>query len=96
MSTRVTLNCQVKAGQFDNLLPFLEENLPNVRSFKGNLNVSVLFDQDSSEMLLDEEWLDVASHKAYLQFISENGVLGLLAGFLESPPRIRYFSRVEI
>ncbi len=96
MSVRVTLNCKVKSNHFNSLLPFLEENLPNVRGFHGNTKVKVLFDEEHSEMLLDEEWLTVEDHKAYLSFISGNGVLAALAGFLVEPPQIKYFQSVEI
>ena len=96
MSFRVTLNCQVKPDQFSALKPFLQQNLPNVRGFKGNMRVSVLFDEQTSEMLLDEEWLTIESHQAYLKTIDENGVLGELSAFLSSPPQIRYFKKIDI
>lgn len=96
MSIRVTLNCKVKPGQFKTLLPFLEKNLPNVRSFHGNTMVKVLFDKENNEMLLDEEWLSVDDHKAYLGFIRENGVLAELAEFVSEPPTIKYFNVVEV
>ena len=96
MSVKVTLNCQVKSDMFGALLPFLEENLPHVRGFKGNLQVRVLFDEKNNEMLLDEEWLTVDSHQAYLSFIGENGVLQQLGSFLQAPPQIKYFNHVEI
>ena len=96
MGVRVTLNCQVKPGHFKSLLPFLEENLPNVRGFHGNMRVKVLFDEENSEMLLDEEWLSVEDHKAYIGFISKNGILDALGEFLCAPPEIKYFKPVEI
>jgi quinol monooxygenase YgiN len=96
MGVRVMLNCKVKPGQFDSLLPFLKENLPNVRGFQGNMMVKVLLDEENSEMLLDEEWLSVEDHKAYINFISENGVLEALGRFLSAPPQIKYFGLVEI
>jgi quinol monooxygenase YgiN len=96
MSIRVTLNCQVKTDQFNTLLPFLEENLPNVRGFCGNTKVNVLFDETNNEMLLDEEWLSVERHQDYLKFISENGVLDALGEFLIGPPQIKYFTLVDI
>lgn len=96
MSVRVTLNCQVKPDQFQSLLPFLEDNLPNVRGFKGNMLVRVLFDKKNNEMLLDEEWLNVKTHQAYLSFINNNGVLDKLSSFLSSPPKIKYFEKVDI
>jgi len=96
MSVQVTLNCQVKPDQFERMMPFLEENLPNVRSFEGNLEVNVLYDKANNEILLDEEWTSVESHQAYLGFIDANGVLASLAAFLRQPPEIKYFKRVEI
>jgi quinol monooxygenase YgiN len=96
MSIRVTLHCSVKPDGFDKLLPFLEKNLPNVRGFHGNRMVKVLFDKNNNEMLLDEEWLSVESHKAYLSFIEENGVLAALGEFLAAPPAIKYFKMVDI
>ncbi|PMJ90742.1 antibiotic biosynthesis monooxygenase [Vibrio sp. 10N.261.55.A7] len=96
MSVRVTLNCQIQSGQFENLHPFLELNLPNVRGFKGNRRVTVFYDQHNDEMLLDEEWTSIESHQHYIQCISENGVLEKLSRFLETPPSIKYFEQVDI
>ena len=96
MSVRVTLNCQVVPERFEMLSRFLEDNLPNVRGFKGNMQVSVLFDDKNHEMLLDEEWLSVESHQSYLKFIEGNGVLEKLGNFLKVPPQIKYFKRLEI
>lgn len=96
MSVRVTLNCNVKHGQIDMLLPFLEQNLPNVRGFDGCVGVSVYFDESRSEMLLEEEWLSSEQHHAYIKHIDNNGVLGELAQFLESAPTIKYFIKEEV
>ncbi|MBW3694881.1 antibiotic biosynthesis monooxygenase [Vibrio sp. T187] len=96
MSVRITLNCQVKPEQFQALLPFLEDNLPNVRGFKGNKQVNVLFDEKNNEMLLYEEWRSVESHQEYLNFIHDNGVLDALSSFLSAPPIIKYFDKVEV
>jgi len=96
MAVRVVLNCKVKSNEFNALLPFLEHNLPNVRSFKGNRRVSVLYDKVNNEMQLDEEWQSVAAHQAYLQFIDQNGVLTELANFFSEPPQISYFELLDI
>jgi quinol monooxygenase YgiN len=96
MSIRVTLNCQLNTNKIQELIPFLEDNLPNVRSYKGNLKVSVLFNKENTEMLLDEEWLSVEDHQAYLNHIDENGVLGMLKAFLDSPPDIKYYIKSDI
>jgi len=92
MTVRVTLVCQLKPNTLDTLTPFLAENLPNVRAFAGNKRVSVLFNQDNNEMLLDEDWEDVKSHQSYLEHIAQTGILAQLSGFLASPPDIKYFT----
>lgn len=96
MSVRVTLNCQLNTPKNQELIRFLEDNLSNVRGFKGNLQVSVLFDEKNTEMLLDEEWLTVDDHQAYLKFIEQNGILVKLSSFLKSPPQIKYYYKKEI
>lgn len=96
MSVRVNLNCKIKPNQFNALRPFLEENLPNVRGFKGNMRVSILFDEENNEMLLDEEWLTKESHQSYMNFISQNGVLEGLSSFFSAPPTIKYFDKIDI
>lgn len=96
MSIRVTLNCPLNPGQLDQLKPFLEANLPNVRSFSGNQRVTVLFNEEGTEMLLDEQWQSIESHQAYLAFIDENGVLQQLTAFLSETPEIRYFREAAL
>lgn len=76
MKVRVTLNCQVKPGNIDVLIPFLERNLPYVRKFNGCMSVSVYLDRENSEMLLEEEWLNIEQHQAYIKSIESNGILG--------------------
>jgi quinol monooxygenase YgiN len=96
MSKRVTLNCQLKSEQLPLLLPFLENNLPNVRGFNGCIAVNVYLDDTQSEMLLEEEWETTEHHGAYIEYIKNNGVLAELAQFLTSPPTIKYFNGQDI
>lgn len=96
MSVRVTLNCQIKTEQFEVLLSFLEQNLPNVRGFNGCMSVTVYFDKARTEMLLEEEWISIEHHQSYIRHIEINGVLGELAEFLSSDPTIKYFDKSDI
>ncbi|MDX1755384.1 MAG: antibiotic biosynthesis monooxygenase [Marinobacter sp.] len=96
MSYRVLLTSTVKPDQKAALLPFLEANLPNVRSFNGCLNVTVLYDDETRQMVFDELWTTKEAHQAYLAFIDENGVLAELAAFLEGPPEIGYYLQLDI
>ena len=96
MSVRVTLNCEVKSGNVEILIPFLEKNLPNVRSFDGCMSVSIYFDKTNLEMLIEEEWLSIEHHQTYMKYIESNNVLSQLASFFESPPVIKYFKKEDI
>ncbi|MEH6633466.1 MAG: hypothetical protein V7776_21835 [Halopseudomonas aestusnigri] len=96
MTVRVTLNCPLKPSGFVKLLPFLQENLPNVRAFEGNKRVSIFFDKPNNEMLIDEDWASVEHHQSYIEFISNNGIMDQLAAFLSLPPTIKYFDLVDI
>ena len=93
MTIRVTLHCPLIADKFDDLTPFLKENLPNVRAFDGCLTVGVYFDAQRTEMLLEEEWISVQQHQEYMAAIERSGALAQLAAFFEGPPTIRYFEK---
>ena len=96
MSYRVFLESTVKTQSQKYLFKFLEENLPNVRSFKGCLNVSVLFDRKNNKMVFDEEWQSVDDHHQYVDFITSNGVYDALIKFLEGEPKISYYQKQNI
>ncbi len=96
MTYRVLLESTPNTDKIDSLFLFLEENLPRVRSFKGCLNVTVLYDEVGNQMVFDEEWKSKDDHKAYMAFIKSNGVMKQLAGFLLGPPKICYYKRMAI
>jgi quinol monooxygenase YgiN len=96
VSVKVIVESKLKEDTMSGLLPFLKRNLPNVRSFKGCLSVSVFLDKDDGKMIFDEEWLSVEDHRQYIASIADSGVMGELVGFLESQPEINYFDRLEM
>lgn len=96
MSQKVILESTVKADRVDQLIAFLQANLPNVRGFKGCLKVAVYLNKDDQKMVFDEEWLSVEHHKWYIDFIAANGVMAELVAFLESPPEITYLNLLEV
>ena len=96
MRVTVTIQAKVKTAFFEKLEAFLAENLSNVRGFPGALNVSILFNKQTHDFLIYEEWLSERHHQAYIQAISENGVLDLLASFFEDAPVIKYYQKEDI
>jgi quinol monooxygenase YgiN len=96
MIKKVIIESTIKAGVLKRLLSFLEDNLPNVRGFKGCLSVTVFLDKESGKMIFDEAWLSVDDHQKYINTIAKNGVMDELVSYLELPPVIKYFDPMEI
>ena len=74
MGIRVTINSIIKNGDVQNCMDFIKANLGRVRSFDGAMRVSVMLNQNTRELLLDEEWISEPHHQNYIQAITENGV----------------------
>ncbi len=96
MRVTVTIQAAVKQGLYEKLEKFLTENLSNVRGFNGALNVSVLFNQQTNDFLIYEEWLSEEHHQAYIKAISDNGILDQLAAFFDDAPVIKYYQKEDI
>lgn len=96
MSIRVTLEMTVRDGQYEALVPFLEQNLPRVRGFDGALSVTLFYDPETRGFLIFEEWLSREHHGAYIAAITENGVMDQLLGFMDGPPEVRYYKRMVL
>lgn len=96
MSVWVTLEMQVKEGAFERLVPFLEDNLPNVRGFAGARCVSVYFEAASDRFMLMEEWQSRRHHEDYIASISQSGIMTALMDFMRGPPTIQYYERITI
>lgn len=96
MSIWVTLEMTVRDGFYEPLEEFLAAKLPAVRGFDGALSVSILFDAPTSKLMILEEWKSRAHHQAYIQSITENGVMEQLLSFMTSPPDVQYYERVLI
>lgn len=96
MSIWVTLEMTVRDGSYEPLEEFLVSKLPAVRGFDGALSVSIYFDETTNRLLILEEWKSRGHHQAYIQSITENGVMEQLLSFMTSPPDVRYYERVMI
>ena len=96
MSTMVVLESATEPAKLEGLMPFLEENLPEVRNFDGCISVSILHNPVTNGFLIYEEWASEAHHKAYIDTITQSGVLQQLASFLTHAPSIKYFTRQPV
>ncbi len=96
MTTIVILESVILSEKCKDFMVFLEENLPNVRSFPGCFQVSIFDNPNTQHFLIYEEWKSEAHHKAYIESITTSGVLSQLASFLEHPPTIKYFTKKDL
>lgn len=96
MSVMAVLESEVTPAKLEGFKPFLEKNLPNVRGFDGCLSVSILHNPETNGFLIYEEWKTEAHHKAYIDAITQSGVLDQLSSYLTRTPSIKYFIRLPI
>ncbi|KLN61975.1 hypothetical protein WH96_06415, partial [Kiloniella spongiae] len=44
------------------------------------------------EMLIDEDWTSIEELKAYIEFITENGIMQQQITYFIAPPVVKYFA----
>ena len=91
MSVIVILEVDIKEGKKETLLQLLSQYLPETRTYKGFLDISIHTEHDSSHVLFYEKWKSVEDYKAYLSWRRETGVMDTLGSTFSSPPLIRYY-----
>ncbi len=96
MSVTVTIQAELKENVYEEFKGFLEKNLPNVRGFSGALNVSVLFNRQTNNFLIHEEWMSELHHRDYINAISQNGIMAQLVSFFKKDPLICYYYKEGI
>ena len=97
MSVTVILEMDITPGTADQVLHFLQQILPDTRSFSGCLNLDVRQNQeDPNNLLFIESWRSRSDYEKYLAWRTETGTMKTLGAFMNGPPSIRYFDNLEI
>ena len=91
MSVMITLELPVKPDMLGKYLDILKEALVETRNYKGCNNVTTLVDQDTSSVVLLEEWDSVEDQQAYMAWRVETGLLDAIAPFMQGDPITRNF-----
>ncbi len=92
----VILSSKVKNSQVKQFTTFLKDNLSNVRNFEGCISVDILFNHENNDIVFYEKWESRKMHNNYIDFISNNGVMGQLVAFLTKAPEVTYFENLAI
>ena len=83
MSVMITLEMPVKPEMLEDYLNILKGALVETRSYKGCRSVTTLVDQETSSIVLGEEWDSVEDQQAYIAWRVETGLIDAIAPFMQ-------------
>ena len=83
MSVMITLEMPVKPDMLEDYLNILKEALVETRAYKGCRSVTTLVDQETSSVVLAEEWDSVEDQQAYMAWRVETGLIDAIAPFMQ-------------
>ena len=83
MSVMITLEMPVKPDMLEEYLNILKGALVETRSYKGCRSVTTLVDQETSSVVLVEEWDCAEDQQAYMAWRMETGLIDAIAPFMQ-------------
>jgi len=83
MSVMVILEMPVKPDMLEDYLNILKGALVETRDYKGCRSVTTLVDQETSSIVLVEEWDSVEDQQAYIAWRVETGLIDAIAPFMQ-------------
>ena len=83
MSVMITLEMPVKPDMLEDYLNILKGALVETRAYKGCRSVTTLVDQETSSIVLVEEWESVEDQQAYIAWRVETGLMDAIAPFMQ-------------
>jgi len=96
MSTIVLLEIQVTPEAIDEMKAFLQRILPDTRAYDGCQGGDIYGNlDDTGNLVLYQRWDSRQHYETYLAWRTEIGTATQLRAMAASPPRIRYFERVD-
>ena len=79
----ITLEMPVKPDMLEDYLNILKGALVETRSYKGCRSVTTLVDQETSSIVLVEEWDSAEDQQAYIAWRVETGLMDAIAPFMQ-------------
>ena len=83
MSVMITLEMPVKPEMLEDYLNILKGALIETRSYKGCRSVTTLVDQETSSIVMVEEWDSAEDQQAYIAWRVETGLIDAIAPFMQ-------------
>ena len=95
MSQIAIVNMKVQPDKYEEAVAFMQKHIPDTASFEGCEVLHVAGNPDDSTMMVYAEWDSIGSHKKYVAWREETGLLQeFVSDFLESPPEFLYQSQI--
>ncbi len=91
MSVMITLEFPVKPDMLNDYLDSLKGALVETRDYKGCRSVTTLVDQETSSVVLVEEWDSAEDQQAYMAWRVETGLIDAIAPFMQGEPITRTY-----
>ena len=79
----ITLEMPVKPDMLEEYLNILKGALVETRSYKGCRSLTTLVDQETSSIVLVEEWDSAEDQQAYIAWRVETGLIDAIAPFMQ-------------
>ena len=86
MSIVVNLQVKAKEDQFEALVAYFQEILPDTAKYKGAEVITCYTNPEDKSLTVHEIWDEKASQEAYLGWRAETGVVDKIVGMLREPP----------
>jgi quinol monooxygenase YgiN len=97
MSVLLIAEVKVKTETKEELKAFLNEILPDTRSFEGNEGIDVYFDiEETDVMVLVEKWQSSENYNKYHDWRVSTGVIDKLRTFLVGKPSRRFLELADV
>lgn len=97
MSVLLIAEVKVKPETKEELKSFLNEILPDTRSFKGNEGIDIYFDVEETDvMVLVEKWQSQEHYHKYHDWRVSTGVIDKLRAFLAGKPSRRFLELADV
>ena len=95
MSQIAIVKMEIKPGEYEKAVAFLQKHIPDTASFEGCESIRVAGSSKDSTMMIYGEWASIKAHKKYVAWRHESGLFQeFVAEFLQSPPEFIYQSQV--
>ena len=91
MTVKVIFELKLKYGKTSELIQMVREALPATRQYDGCKHVDLCLGlDDTTQVILTQEWGSKEKHLAYIQFRTEDGSLDKIRALVTEEPKMSY------